>query len=147
MKTRFLFLLTAIIAIDSCNKSAPPPIPEKDTTNHTAQLLTVHTYITVSRDSSIPPSDTTSTFGISDTIHGIIKTDNAHDGTMLLGRWYYLKNGMKIAENSARLSAGTNLSHFDLINEQPWLQGQYKLIVLIDNAPKDSAMFTIANKR
>ncbi|HWF44628.1 MAG TPA: hypothetical protein VG537_08295, partial [Candidatus Kapabacteria bacterium] len=68
-------------------------------------------------------------------------------GTALVGRWYYLKTGQKIAENSTVLNAGTNLTHFDLMNEKPWPQGQYKLLVLIDSAIKDSAMFTVANNK
>lgn len=91
--------------------------------------------------------DTTSDFDIRDTIHGIIETQNALDGTQLLGKWYYAKTGQMIAENSATLSAGMNLSHFDLINAHPWPLGKYKLYVLVDSVLRDSAQFAIENKR
>jgi len=65
----------------------------------------------------------------------------------LVGRWYYLKTNQKIAENSAHLSAGTNLSHFDLMNASAWPVGQYKLLVMIDSVIKDSAQFAVENKR
>ena len=93
------------------------------------------------------PSDTSTDFDIRDTVHGIIETRNALDGTSLIGRWYYLKTGQQIAQSSAVLAAGTNLSHFDLTNQNPWPLGQYKLLVLLDSVVRDSATFTVENKR
>lgn len=106
----------------------------------------MHTVLTRSRDTTLNALDTTSAFGMRDTIHGIIETDNALDGTVLIGKWYYVKTGLLIAQSSAHLSAGTNLSHFDLVNQNPWPIGMYKLYVLVDSVLKDSAQFFIEKK-
>ena len=142
-----LLLSLSLILVACGKKETPAPIPEKDTTTLTAQAMTVRTILTQNRDTTMNALDTTHTFDVRDTIHGTIRTDNAKDGTILVGRWYYLKTGQKIAENSARLSNGTNLSHFDLMNESPWPLGQYKLLVVVDSTIKDSAQFAIENKR
>jgi len=147
MRNPILLLLIASAALASCHKAVTPPIPEKDTMNLPAQVLTVHTILTHSYDTTMAPQDTTTKFDLRDTIHGLIRTDNAVGGTSLVGRWYYLKTGQKIAENSATLSAGTNLSHFDLMNANPWPLGKYKLLVIVDSVVKDSAEFTVENKR
>ena len=146
--TKSLFLIFAVAAlIAGCKKNTPLPIPEKDTMNLPAQVLTMHTILTHSNDTTLTALDTSTDFDVRDTIHGLIRTENATDGTSLIGRWYYLRSGQKIAENSARLSAGANLSHFDLINANPWPGGQYKLLVLVDSVVKDSAQFTVEKRR
>lgn len=142
-----LLSLIATTTFAACSKSAPPPIPEKDTMNLPAQVLTVHTILTHANDTTMAAQDTTTRFDLRDTIHGLIRTDNAIGGTPLIGRWYYLKTGQKIAENSATLATGTNLSHFDLTNENPWPLGKYKLLVIVDSVVKDSAEFSVENKR
>jgi hypothetical protein len=147
MRNPILLLLIAAATLASCQKTAPPPIPEKDTMNLPAQVLTVHTILTHANDTTMTAQDTTTDFDLHDTIHGLIRTDNAIGGTSLVGRWYYLKTGQKIAENSATLAAGTNLSHFDLTNANPWPLGQYKLLVIVDSVVKDSAEFSVENKR
>ena len=147
MRNPILLLLIAAATFAACQKTAPPPTPEKDTMNLPAQVLTVHTILTHGNDTTMAAQDTTTNFHIRDTIHGLIRTDNAIRGTTLVGRWYYLKIGQKIAENSAMLSKGTNLSHFDLTNANPWPLGKYKLLVIIDSVVKDSAEFTVENKR
>jgi hypothetical protein len=145
---RITFLLFLCLIASACSKKeTPAPIPEKDTATMISQTMTIKTILSRSRDTTINPSDTTHLFGIRDTIHGTIRSDNAKDGTILIGRWYYLKTGQKIAENSAQLSNGTNLSHFDLMNESPWPQGDYKLLVVVDSVIKDSAQFSVADKR
>jgi hypothetical protein len=145
---RITFLLSFGLLLVACNKNETPVlIPEKDTATVVSQTMTVKTILTRSRDTTMTAPDTTHTFGNRDTIHGTIHTDNAPEGTMLVGRWYYLKTGQRIAENSARLSAGTNLSHFDLMNESAWPLGDYKLLVIIDSTIKDSAQFSIENRR
>jgi hypothetical protein len=141
-------ILPLILFWAGCNKNhTPAPIPEKDTTTLTSQTISVRVALTHSRDTTVQAPDTTSLFGTTDTVHGVIHSEHARQGTALVGRWYYLKTGQKIAENSTVLNAGTNLTHFDLMNEMPWPQGQYKLLVLIDSAIKDSAEFTVANNK
>ncbi len=148
MKTLFhpRALILLAFGLAACNR---PAAPQRTIVADTTPLPppSLHTYLTVNLDSTVPPHDTTSTFGVSDTIHGIIQTENAKEGSSLLGRWYALKNGDKIAENGTRLSLGPNLSHFDLINESQWLPGQYKLVVMLDGIPKDSAVFTVKQKK
>ena len=144
----FCLSFALFIFITGCHKTpSPPPIPEKDTTSLATQRLNLQVILTHSRDTTILAADTASRFGTSDTIHGIIRTENARQGTSLVGRWYYLKTGQKIAENGATLEAGSNMTHFDLLNERPWPQGQYKLLILVDSAIKDSATFSVANKK
>ncbi|MFI5200910.1 MAG: hypothetical protein ACHQNE_00800 [Candidatus Kapaibacterium sp.] len=148
MRNPIVLLLIASATLASCGKSVPPPpIPERDTMNLPAQVLTIHTILTHGNDSTLAAQDTTTDFDIRDTIHGLIRTENAIGGTSLVGRWYYVKTGQKIAENSATLSAGTNLSHFDLMNENPWPLGKYKLLVIVDTVVKDSAEFVVEYKR
>jgi len=145
---KFFFLATlSAFVMAGCKKNTPPPIPEKDTMDLPAQVLAVHTILTHSNDSTIDAPDTTTDFDIRDTIHGLIETEHALNGTSLVGRWYYVKTGEKIAENSATLAAGENLSHFDMTNGHPWPLGQYKLLVIVDSVVKDSAEFTVENKR
>ncbi|GEM_PF-2420631 len=144
---RILLIISPILLFAACKKSAPPPPAEKDTATVATQVLTVRTILTVSRDTTMNALDTTHSFDIRDTIHGIIETRNATNGMTLAGRWFYVKTGQKIADNAARLSTGTNMSHFDLMNAAPWPVGQYKLLVLIDSVPKDSVIFAIENKR
>ncbi len=148
MRNPILLLLITAATFASCGKPSPKPaIPEKDTMNLPTQIVTVRTILTRGNDTTFAAPDTTADFDIHDTIHGLILTRNALNGTSLVGQWYYLKTGQKIAENSATLSAGTNLSHFDLTNANPWPLGPYKLLVLIDSVVKDSAEFTVENKR
>ena len=147
MRNPIPLLLIASAALASCHKDVTPPIPEKDTMKLPAQVITVHTILTRGNDTTMVAQDTTTNFNLRDTIHGLIRTDNAVGGTSLVGRWYYLKTGQKIAENSATLSAGTNLSHFDLMNANPWPLGKYKLLVILDSVVKDSAEFTVENNR
>ena len=142
----FLIGLTLCVVF-GCQKQSPPPIPEKDTAVAANERLSIHTVLTHSRDTTLAAPDTTTDFDIRDTIHGVVRTEHALNGMLLGGRWYYLGTGQKIAENSARLSVGTNLSHFDLINAAPWPQGKYKLFVLVDSVIEDSVQFTVENKR
>ncbi len=140
------FLVSVLAILWGCGRNNPAPIPEKDTAAPVLPL-TIHTVLTHSRDTSLAAIDTTTYFDSRDTIHGLIRTEHAQDGMALEGQWYYLKTGQKIAENSARLSAGTNVSHFDLINANPWPLGKYKLFVLLDSVIRDSAEFSVENKR
>ena len=146
MLHRFVLAFVVLSPLVSCKKTPAPALPPPTASVPTGNPV-VRTYLTVNLDSTVPPRDTTTRFGVSDTIHGIIQTQNAREGASLLGRWYYMKNGEKIAENGTRLAVGTNLSHFDLINESKWMVGQYKLIVMLDNVAKDSAQFSIVAKR
>ena len=148
MKTRGILYALLVFALTGCNKThTPPPIPEKDTTSLASQLLSARAVLTHSRDTTIHAPDTASTFSTTDTIHSIIRTEHAKPGTTLVGRWYFLKTGQKIAENNTVLNSGSNISHFDIMNGKPWPQGQYKLIILADSAAKDSATFTVVNMK
>ena len=142
-----LSFVSVILWVGCTKNQTPPPIPEKDTTSLSTQTVSVRVALTHSRDSTIQAPDTSSLFGTADTVHGIIHSEHARQGTTLVGRWYYLTTNQKIAENSTILNAGSNLTHFDLMNEKPWPQGRYKLLVLIDSTIKDSAMFIVANKK
>ena len=131
------------LSLVSCKRPEPRPETVVDTVQTAPRPIVVHTYITRSLDSSVPPPDTTTLFHPMDTIHGIIRTENAASGSVIVGRWFMLPSGIKIAESSARLEAGTNLSHFDLINENEWLPGAYRLQILVDNTLRDSASFSV----
>lgn len=131
----------------ACQKPQPLPLPVDSAASTAPHGVSVHTVLTIARDSSAQPRDTTHVFGTRDTIHGVIHTKHARNGTTLIGRWYFLANGQKVAENSTRLSGGPNVSYFDLMNETPWPQGKYKLLVFIDAAPMDSTVFSIVNNK
>ncbi len=145
---RSFFLLIAIsFSLGACKKNAPPIVPANPALSVPPRALTVRTILTHRRDTTMTAPDTTTDFDMRDTIHGIIETQNALDGTILDGKWYFAKTSLMIAQNSATLSVGTNLSHFDLINAHPWPLGNYKLYVFADSVLEDSAQFTVENKR
>jgi hypothetical protein len=143
----YYFVVIFGLVLASCSRpKEESTIPENDSTIVSNQALTVRTILTRSRDSSLTPRDTTHLFSPTDTIHGVIHSDHAREGSLLVGQWYYA-NGQKVAENSTRLSAGPNISYFDLMNETPWPTGQYKLLILVDSTVVDSAEFGVANKK
>ena len=147
MKRLIFPAIVLLLAFGACKKGAPPAVPATPSLSVPPKTISVHTILTRSRDTTLNAPDTSSSFDVRDTIHGTIETENALNGTVLIGKWYYEKTGMLIAQSSAELSAGTNLSHFDLVNQNPWPSGQYKLYVLVDSVLKDSAQFSIENRR
>jgi hypothetical protein len=148
LSMRKLSLILVSLFSFACSKSEQsPPILDSGGNSLSTGTFTVHTLLTQTRDSSAHPIDTTSTFSPKDTIHGVIHSENAKEGTTILGRWYYVSSGEEVAENTARLSSGPNISYFDLMNETPWPQGKYKLLVMVNNVVVDSAEFSVANKQ
>jgi hypothetical protein len=145
---RLSFLLILALAFVACSKpKSDTAIATKDTATVASGPLSVHTLLTRTRDSSLTPQDTTHIFSPKDTIHGVIHSNNAREGMVLIGRWFYTTSGQKVAENSTRLAAGPNISYFDLMNETPWPVGDYKLLILVDSAVVDSAQFAVGGKR
>jgi hypothetical protein len=94
-------------------------------------------------DTVVHSSDNIKTFAPRDTIKALIRTENAVEGMTLIGRWYFVPTYGKIAENRATLLGGTNVSHFEMLNNKPWVQGAYKLVIFLDSVAKDSAQFTV----
>lgn len=78
-----------------------------------------------------------------DTVHAVIHTENASDTSTVSGTWFYLEKHAMIAHNEAKLAAGTNDTHFDLINANPWPTGRYALIVEVDRQLHDTLFFPI----
>src|ERR1043165_2201376 len=143
MLFRLYYFVVILLLFVACNRpKSETSSSSSDSQTLTAQPLTVHTIITRSRDSSLTPRDTTHIFSPTDTIHGVIHSDHAREGTVIIGRWYF-SNGQKVAENSTRLSAGPNISYFDLLSESPWPVGNYKLLILVDSSVVDSAQFAV----
>jgi hypothetical protein len=142
----YYFVVILPLLLTACNRpKSDSGTAQNETVTVSNQPLSVHTIITRSRDSSLSPRDTTHVFSPTDTIHGVIHSDHARDGTVIIGRWYF-SNGQKVAENSTRLSAGPNISYFDLMSESPWPVGNYKLLILVDRNVVDSAQFAVVGK-
>lgn len=144
-----LYAILVILAIPfaGCNKpKTASETTQTDSATLTSQRMSVHTILTRTRDSSMSPRDTTHIFAPTDTIHGVIHSDHAREGTVLIGKWFF-ESGQKVAENSTRLSPGPNISYFDLMNETPWPSGKYKLLIVVDSTVVDSAEFAVANKK
>src|SRR4051812_18579506 len=109
----YYFVVISGLFLASCSRPKQDSnTPENESATVSTQQLTVRTILTRTRDSSLTPQDTTHIFAPSDTIHGVIHSEHAREGTLLIGRWFYA-NGQKVAENSTRLSAGPNISYFD----------------------------------
>ncbi|HWF44489.1 MAG TPA: hypothetical protein VG537_07600, partial [Candidatus Kapabacteria bacterium] len=86
MKTLAILPLISMILWTGCNKNQiPPSIPEKDTTSLASQTIRVRVALTHSRDTTVQAPDTTSLFGTTDTIHGVIHSEHARQGTALVG--------------------------------------------------------------
>ena len=146
-RSAFLVLLLSLVTLGCAKQSEKTVRVAGDSATTATQVAQVSIRLTHSRDTALTGNDTTSLFGVRDTVHALIRTANASDGSNIYGRWYYLETGQKIAENTAPLLAGTNFSHFDLFDSLPWRQGKYELIVSIDRVVKDSLKFSIMDKR
>jgi hypothetical protein len=92
-------------------------------------------------------ADSAHPFRSRDTVHAVIHTENASDTSTVSGTWLYLTKHTMIAHNEAKLATGTNDTHFDLINANPWPSGQYSLIVDVDRTLHDTVLFEIEPKR
>ena len=148
-RTLFLSLVIALTSAGCHRKPAPPAEPNASAT----QLSSAH-------DSTVVPTgplsvairlthtdstlaDSLHPFHVRDTVHAVIHTENATDTSALDGKWVFLPKHAVIAENKASLAAGTNDTHFDLMNANPWPAGRYQLIVTVDQHVSDTVNFGI----
>jgi hypothetical protein len=87
-------------------------------------------------------ADSIHPFTARDTVHAVIHTENATDTSIIHASWRYVQKNATIAENEEHLSAGTNDTHFDLMNAKLWPIGAYDLLVDVDGH-RDSIRFPI----
>jgi hypothetical protein len=133
--------LSFAVVISGCHKrTTGQPQGASDSAVHPAGPLTLSVQL-LHTDSTL--ADSAHQFGVHDTVHAVIHTENATDTSRVAGVWYFLTRSRKLAENQSDLSAGANDTHFDLINANAWPVGMYALVVDVDHRLRDTVLFPI----
>lgn len=131
-----------LLALAACGKKDAPVVDTTATmpaapSAGAAPALTVTTIETGRRmGADRRVADTTSTFGVRDTIYAAVVTQGAANGATLVAKWTY-QDGQTVDSTSQAVAATTGtdnsaVTEFRLMKASPWPAGTYTLDVMMD---------------
>lgn len=150
MRFRTLLLATlAVSAIAACKKKeeapaaavTPPPPPPPPAPTVSSIELGKH----IGPNKRV--TDTTSTFGVRDTVYLAVLTENTTAGSNLVAKWTF-QTGQTVDSTSQAIAAPdaanpVTVTEFHISKKTAWPAGKYKVEVMLDGASKGVRDFEI----
>jgi len=89
-------------------------------------------------------TDKTDTFKPTDTIYISVSTEGASPGARLAAHWTY-KNGQLVKHDETTIApTGSSVSEFHIAKPSGWPVGDYRVEVMVDDAPAGAKSFKVA---
>jgi hypothetical protein len=129
-----------LLALAACGKKDAPVVdttatmPAAPSAGAALTVTTIETGRRMGADRRV--ADTTSTFGVRDTIYAAVVTQGAANGATLVAKWTY-QDGQTVDSTSQAIAAATGtdnsaVTEFRLMKASPWPAGTYTLDVMMD---------------
>lgn len=144
IRTRSLLAMSvALFAVAACKKGDdtaasssenPPAMAPVPTPPAAATALTIFTGRRIGENKQI--SDSTSTFGVRDTMYVVVTTDNTPSGGNLMAKWVY-ETGQVVDSIIQQVektdsTKTTTVTEFHVSKAKPWPAGKYTVDITLD---------------
>lgn len=157
MPTRKLLAMSfALLAFTACSKSGDTAASSSETAPASMPAPTPPPPATVTSifsgrrlGDNNQVSDSTSTFGVRDTMYVVVTTENTPNGASMMAKWTYETGQVvdSIMQNVDRtdMNATTTLTEFHVSKASAWPAGKYTVDIMLDGRNVGSK--TLAVKR
>ncbi|HUQ48414.1 MAG TPA: hypothetical protein VM053_09250 [Gemmatimonadaceae bacterium] len=90
-------------------------------------------------------ANSTSEFGVRDTIYVLVKTDGASAGSKLDAKWTFNNGAETVKDDTQNIAPAGGESRFEFHVSKPsaWPKGNYKVEIMLDGTSAGSKDFTI----
>jgi len=137
-----LAMSVALLAVAACKKSDnadssstnPPVAAPVPTPPPAASAISIFTGRRIGDNKQI--SDSTSTFGVRDTMYVVVTTDNTPSGGNLMAKWVY-ETGQVVDSiiqqvDKTDSTKTTTVTEFHVSKAKPWPAGKYTVDITLD---------------
>lgn len=136
----WLASLALLILSAACQRPTTPPSSEPTPSKPPLTILDAVTSRRV--DSSYAPTDVTSRFSPADTFYCAVRVSGVEPDTAIVARWLF--DDTVIGESTYTAEdQGSGYVAFELTNQQPWPQGDYRVEILSRGIVVASAAFQV----
>jgi hypothetical protein len=142
-RTRALLAVTlAAFALSACKKGddagssseTPPATNPVPTPPPPAALLTVFSGRRLGENKQV--SDSTSVFGVRDTMYVVVTTENTPNGGQMMARWTYetgqVVDSITQSVDKTDSTQTTTVTEFHVSKATPWPVGKYTVDIMLD---------------
>lgn len=143
-----LVLAVSLAALPGCKKSQEPPAPARSEASPApAAMAQPVAVVGLTLGNGVGPdkkvTGETRTFAPGDTIYASVDTQGAAPSAALAARWTY-QDGQTVHEETQALAlTGPATTEFHIARPNGWPKGTYKVEILLDGVPVQSADFTV----
>ena len=132
--------LALLVLSAACQGPTTPPPSEPTPSEPSLTILDAVTSRQV--DSNYAPTDVTSRFSPADTFYCAVQVSGVGPDTAIVARWFF--GDTVIGESTYTTEdQGSGYVAFELTNQQPWPQGDYRVVILSRGVVVASAAFQV----
>jgi hypothetical protein len=134
-------------ALGACKKAPPPPPPSEATTPPEPPapppfaVKTIDVGKGITADKHV--ANSTTTFGVRDTIYASVLTDGAAPSKTVSAKWTFHTGQVVQEQNETFAATGPAATEFHISKKSPWPVGKYKVEISVDGSPAGSKDFEV----
>ncbi|MGH7571366.1 MAG: hypothetical protein ACREMK_05930 [Gemmatimonadota bacterium] len=146
MKRWTVLLVAGLLIAAACgNRETETGATEEPSASPTATAGVEVTEVALGRaigaDKAV--SESTTTFGPTDTIYASVRTEGAASSSTITARWTF-EDGQVVDESSQTIApTGPEVTEFHISNPDGWPAGGYEVSISLDGQPVETQSFTV----